>query len=165
MTQRTDDSCTVIQAFRDGDGQALAEIYGHWSPLVYSLALRSLPGITAAEQVTQRVFTRAWVTRAGFDPGRTRLPAWLMGIAQDEIADAARGTQVQSQRLAERLVLADEMSRLGTVPRQVLRMAFDDLTHPQIAERTGLSLVTVRGHIRRSLLTLRERLEMLNDAH
>ncbi len=165
MTQQTDDPSAAVDALRDGDVAALAELYRSWSPLVYSVALRSLNDAAAAEEVTRRVFIRAWVTRDGLDPSRTRLGAWLMEITRDEISSAATGTAVQPPRLAERLVLADAMCRLETVPRQVLRMAFDDVPHPQIAERTALPLDTVRGHIRRSLLTLRERLEMLADAH
>ena len=63
-------------------------------------------------------------------------------------------------------MLADEVSHLDAVPQRVLRMAlFDELTHAEIAERTGLSADTVKGHIRRSLLALRQRLEVQTDAH
>lgn len=184
VVQEGDSLSGVIEAFHAGDELALAEIYARWSPLVYSLALRALRNATDAEEVTQRVFTGAWTSRHTFDPSRAQLPAWLMGITRNKIADAhaARGRQarLRTQMItkthvedkitpadpAERLMLADEMSRLDDVPAQVLRMAFyDDLTHVQIAERMGLPLGTVKSHIRRSLLKLRERLEVLTDAH
>ena len=184
VVQQGHDLPTVIEAFRAGDELALAEIYARWSSLVYSLALRSLRDVTDAEEVTQRVFTGAWTSRRTFDPSRVPLSAWLVGITRNKIADAhaARSKQarlrtqmitqthmedkIEPADLAERLMLADEMSRLDAVPEQVLRMAFyDDLTHAQIAERMGLPLGTVKSHIRRSLLKLRERLGVLADAH
>jgi len=74
--------------------------------------------------------------------------------------------QIEPADLADRLMLADEMGRLAPVPRQVLRMAFyDDLTHSQIAERTGLPPGTVKSHIRRSLQRLRKSLEAQADAY
>lgn len=184
MIERDEDLSAVTEAFRAGDEHALAEIYARWSPLVYTLALRSLGNVTDAEEVTQRVFTAAWTSRHTFDPARAHLPAWLVGITRNKIADAhaARSKQarlrtrmvtqtqledrIEPADLAERLMLADELSRLDAVPKQVLRLAFhDDLTHAQIAERLGLPLGTVKSHIRRSLLKLRKRLEVLTDAH
>lgn len=184
VTQGGDDLSPVIEAFVAGDELALAEIYAHWSSLVYSVALRSLGNVTDAEEVTQRVFTAAWTSRQTFDLTRARLPAWLIGITRHKIADAQAARSKQSRLrtqliavtqtddkieptdLADRLVLADEMSRLAATPQQVLRMAFyDDLTHAQIAERMQLPPGTVKSHIRRSLLKLRERLEVVADAY
>ena len=184
VVQREGDLHTVVDAFRAGEERALTEIYARWSPLVYSLALHSLRDVADAEQVTQRAFTAAWNARHTFDPTQVQLATWLIGITRDKIVDlhearsrqARRQTQVVQQTrtpdetgpadLAEQLMLVDEMSRLDAVPKQVLRLAFDDhLTHSQIAERTGLPVATVRSHIRRSLLELRERLEVQTHAH
>ncbi|WP_367882095.1 RNA polymerase sigma factor [Rathayibacter oskolensis] len=113
------------------------------------------------------------------DPGRAALGAWLVGISRNRIADAHESRSRQ-RRLTQALVaiapqdegeapvdleakvlVADELARLDPVPRRVMSLAFyDDLTHTEIAERTGLLLGTVKSHIRRSLDRLRSRLEV-----
>ncbi|NQX06219.1 sigma-70 family RNA polymerase sigma factor [Rathayibacter sp. VKM Ac-2856] len=165
--------------FAAGEESALSEAYSRWSPLVFTLALRSLGDRGDAEDVVQRVFVSAWTGRAGFDPGRAALGAWLVGISRKRIADAhenrARERRLTAALVAvapvdegaapvdleERVLVADELARLDPVPRRVMSLAFyDDLTHTEIAERTGLPLGTVKSHIRRSLDRLRSRLEV-----
>lgn len=182
-TSSDDDRAALVERFLAGDEDALADIYRRYSSLVYSVALRSLGDVTDAEDVTQKVFVAAWTGRKNYRPERAGIAAWLMGIARYKIADTherrSRDKRIQNQvtanippteiepiDVAERLIVADEIARLENVPQQVLRLAFyEDLTHAQIAERLSLPPGTVKSHIRRSLIKIRSRLEVLPGAY
>lgn len=166
--------------FVAGDEAALAEIYRRWSPVIFTLALRSLGDRTDAEDVTQRTFVSAWSSRASYDAAKAQLSTWLVAIARRRIADMhesrarIRRLHEEMERLtapadlisapvdlSETLLLANEMQQLQPDARDVMRLAFyDDLTHEQISERLGMPLGTVKSHIRRSLTRLRDRLEV-----
>ena len=70
----------VAGAFSGGYPDALALVYRHFGPLVYSIALRSLGARTDAEDVTQQVFVSAWRSRASFERGRGTLGGWLVTV-------------------------------------------------------------------------------------
>jgi RNA polymerase sigma factor (sigma-70 family) len=178
------DHVRLVSAFQAGDERALAEAYARWSSLIYTIAVRSLGDPGEAEDVTQMVFIKAWHGRAGYDPTRARLPAWLVGIARHTVADSheARSRRHRLEHalvgellfrpadeavdVADRVMITDELQRLEPVPQRVMQLAFyDDLTHVQIAASLGLPLGTVKSHIRRSLSRLRTRLEANDDTH
>ena len=182
MEARELEPVTVVveEAFVRGDDEALALAYERFGGLVYSVAVRALGNAEDAADVAQLVFVAAWRSRDRYDPAKARLSSWLLGITRHKVADqyAARsragriadrvaatqgpvGYESPVDGLADRVMLADELARLGDPQREIMRLAFfDGLTHAQIAGRLGLPLGTVKSHIRRSLQRLRHRLEV-----
>ncbi|QNP61661.1 RNA polymerase sigma factor [Streptomyces genisteinicus] len=163
------------------DEAAFAAIFRRWSPLVHTMATRSLGDSWEAEDVTQQVFIGAWRGRAGFRQDRGPLGAWIVGITRRKIVDAlaartrrltlaqaAAGVAETAQPPAtaapesvlDRVLLVHELSLLSPDQREVLCLAFfEDLTHTQIARRTGIPLGTVKSHCRRGLQRLRSAIE------
>jgi RNA polymerase sigma factor (sigma-70 family) len=181
-TSEPDDQ-EVGRRFAAGEEQALAWAYERWAGQVHGMAVRAFGSGPDAEDVTQQVFVSAWTGRTGYRPESGPLPAWLVGICRHKIADtwARRARQRRENdaaladaqgrpggpvtagvdtAVADRVLLLDELELLGQPQRGIIELAFfEDLTHAQIAVRTGLPLGTVKSHIRRTLERLRARLE------
>ena len=176
------DDDEVARRFALGDEQALAWAYERYAGQIHGMAVRAFGSGPDAEDVTQQVFVSAWTGRNGFRRDAGPLPAWLVGICRHKIADtwakrdrqrraaeaaigqaqsAPAATPTFDNAVADRVLLLDELDRLGQPQRGLIELAFfEDLTHAQIADRTGIPLGTVKSHIRRTLERLRTRLEV-----
>ncbi|MBC3763295.1 RNA polymerase sigma factor [Quadrisphaera oryzae] len=174
----------VERDFAAGHEDALARAYERWGALVHGLAVRAV-GPVDADDVTQQVFISAWRDRDRYDPARGPLAGWLVGIARHRITDALRrraahreqpwdptdpggaqpaalgpGAVVEgADRSVEHVDVREEVEKLDQPQRRIVELAYwEDLTHAQISERTGLPLGTVKSHLRRTLVRLRGRL-------
>ncbi|MFK4104324.1 sigma-70 family RNA polymerase sigma factor [Streptomyces sp. NPDC019531] len=175
----------AVQTGQGVDGVPQDRRPEHASPLVHTLALRSLGDAKEAEDVTQQVFIGVWRGRLGYRAERGTLPGWIVGITRRKIADAllARSRRFDlvasaGSRLAlaehsgdrteaalDRLLVSAAMARLPSAQQRVLRLTFyEDLSQTQIAERTGWPLGTLKSHARRGLYRLRRGLEFAIDA-
>lgn len=170
--------------FAAGDEQALALAYERFAGQIHGMAVRAFGPGPDAEDVTQQTFVSAWTGRAGYRPEKGPLPGWLVGVARHKIADtwarrdkhrreaeaamseaqsgpADRVTPGFDSQVADRVLVLEELDQLGQPQRGIIELAFfEDLTHAQIAARTGIPLGTVKSHIRRTLERLRSRLEV-----
>jgi len=179
--ERSEDSAidALARDFAAGAEGALEELYRDISPLVYSLAVRTLGDATEAEDVTQQTFVAAWRSRHTFDPDKGALRGWVVGIARKTIAGALEGRTKDRRRFEavrdevavpqpdhiDDLLLAYEIDALGDPRRTIMALAFyEGHTHEQIAASLAMPLGTVKSHIRRSLTTLRNRLEAADVA-
>ena len=132
-----------MERFRAGDDLALRQAFDRYAGMVQRVGMLRLGNHHDAEELVQQVFVRAWKGRAGFDPARGSLGAWLLGIARRLIADryasldrdrkviaaaesiAPPATDVKSvDRVVDRVVVGDEVNRLPDEQRMVLRLAF-----------------------------------------
>lgn len=122
-------------------------------------------------------FARALQHRSRFDPERAPAIAWLLGIASNLMADAARRRKVSDaarRRLhMERVELTDEayeslaanqsdvdlgdlLGYLTPDARSIVRRRFiDGLSYAAIADEVGCSEQVVRQRVSRGLSTIR----------
>jgi RNA polymerase sigma factor (sigma-70 family) len=178
------DEAEIARRFATGDEEGLALAYRRYAGQVHGMAVRAFGPGPDAEDVTQQTFVSAWTGRAGYRPEKGPLPGWLVGVARHKIADtwarrekqrreaeaamseaqagpANRVTPGFDTQVADRVLVLEELDLLGQPQRGIIELAFfEDLTHAQIAARTGLPLGTVKSHIRRTLERLRTRLEV-----
>ena len=154
----------------------LRQVYEVHAPLVYSLCRRSL-GAEAAKDATQEIFVNAWRKRDQFDPSKGALGAWLVGITKRRIIDQLRSEGRHADRRAdeldhERLSSSDEpapervvdrmfaaqlLQNLPSRTRQVIELVYvHDLTHQEVADRTGLPIGTVKSDVRRGIMKIRD---------
>lgn len=174
----------LVAGFLRGDDDALKELYDRHARLVHGFC-RRVVGPDLAADVTQEVFVAAWRGRARYRPDQGTLAGWLMGIARFKAIDATRArvrrpdpvdpdvtaihlegpTSADVDGVAMRMLVADALAQLPERSREMVELAFyDDLTHTEIAERTGRPLGTVKSDIRRGLDRLRRHLEGFDAA-
>lgn len=160
-----------------GDRAAVQETISRYSGLVWSLARRMLPKGTDAEDTVQDIFIQLWQQADRFDPSIASETTFIATIARRRIIDKRRklnsgpdtvsseaaaplpadppeGLDPDTLTLAKRALGA--MEQLRPEQRKVIELSVTrDLTHPQIAEVTGMPLGTVKTHARRGLIKLR----------
>lgn len=172
------DERSLDLAFASGEAD-LRAVYDAHGSLVYSLCRRAL-GAEAAKDAAQEVFVSAWRRRDQFDPSKGALGAWIVGITKRRIIDQLRaegrhadrradaieddraGTPDEdTERVADRMLAAQLLRRLPDRTRDVIEMVYvHDLTHQEVAERTGLPLGTVKSDVRRGLQKIRNEMEV-----
>ena len=158
-----------------GDETVLREIFDEYASMVLGIG-RRLVG-DEAEDLVQQVFIAAWQGRERFDPSKGSIGAWLSGITRFKAIDHLRASgrrpstpsaevgereavEPVVDRVVDRMVLARALEAIPATRRQVVEMGFfQDLTHPEIAERLDMPLGTVKSHMRRGLEALQRELE------
>jgi RNA polymerase sigma-70 factor (ECF subfamily) len=139
----------LVREMRVGEEAALEGLYARYGGLVFTLALRIVGDPELAREVLQDTFLRCWDGREAYDPGRGRVPGWLMGIARNRAIDLLRSRSHQA-RLREREPLAgmvSEPAQPDTTDSVTLRRAVAGALHGlPVAQRQAIELAYYRGH-------------------
>lgn len=165
-----------------GDESGLTELYDRHAPFAFGVALKIVRDHDEAEDVVHDAFV-AIVERADqFRADRGSVAAWLVTAVRNLALDRARRRTRRAQITDDELrhepaepVLDPEsiswlehrrvtvVAALATIPeaqRRTLEIAFfEGLSYPEIAEREGVPLGTVKSRAARALAALRDALE------
>jgi RNA polymerase sigma-70 factor (ECF subfamily) len=166
------------------DALALKGLYERTSAKLYGICLRLLGDEAEAQDVLQEVYVTVWNKAALFDSRRSSPITWLAALARNRAIDrlrsrGARGAALRTDLDAAAGVADDRPSsfdvleqaednsrlhhcleQLEEKARAMIRAAFfDGATYPELAERDGVPLPTVKSRIRRGLMRLRGCLE------
>jgi RNA polymerase sigma-70 factor (ECF subfamily) len=166
----------LMERVARGDHVAFAELFAHYAPRIKGYLLRLGLEAAQAEELSQEVMIAVWRKAASFDPQQAGVTTWIFRIARNRRIDAFRrehrgafdpddpvlqpepevapdATMDMAAREAEvRAALAE----LSEDQRLLVREAFyEDLSHSQIASKTGLPLGTVKSRLRLAFTKLK----------
>jgi RNA polymerase sigma-70 factor, ECF subfamily len=172
----------AMQRLKEGDESALEELYDRHAPLMLGVARKIVRADEEAEDVVHDAFV-AVVERADqFNPARGSFVAWLLttvrNLALDRARRRIRRAQITQDELRHepsepvadpealswlehrRVAVLAALARIPEAQRRTLEVAFfEGLSYPEIADRDGVPLGTVKSRAARALSALRTALE------
>lgn len=170
-------------AFSRGEAWAYEAAYRIHGDALYAAAYGILHDAPDAQDCVHDVMVRLWQRRHVFTPERGSLRAFLAVCARNEALTRARNTGTRERILtraaapaasardhgddvAERESMERALGALTGKQRDTIEMAYYQcLTHPEIAERTGEPLGTVKSRLAGALRRLREYFSAEESSH
>ena len=170
----------LLRRIRDGDGNALTELYERLGRAMYALACQIVRDPSSAEDVVQEVFVATWLHADRYDARRGSPASWMFGLTRHKAIDLLRRETTSRSRtvdadltirpaaedVEQEVWLSYRRDRargalavLSSDQREAVELAFfGGLTHVEVADRLGIPLGTAKTRIRVGLLRLRDAL-------
>ncbi|MEZ6002564.1 MAG: RNA polymerase sigma factor [Planctomycetota bacterium] len=172
MSSQPSESQDILPRIAAGDAEAVQECLTRYTPLVWALARRFWSDTAGAEDVVQDIFIDIWKSAGRFDPAKASETTFIATIARRRMIDRQRrqSTAPIARPMEEQPIpveddnlvaieVHDEAKQVREAldqlkpeqQRVILLSVVEGLSHPEIAQATGLPLGTVKSHIRRGL--------------
>jgi RNA polymerase sigma-70 factor, ECF subfamily len=175
------DDESLVSRISQGDQAAFSIFYDRYARILYSFSMKSLNSREESEEVVLDVFSQVWRIADRYVTSKGRVDTWLFMMTRSRILDRLRKrqrglpsesvfialTEIQSEQFSvdpiEDAVMAERrekvLSALKILPeeqRLVIELAYyQGLSQSEIAQKTGLSLGTVKTRVRLGLSKLK----------
>lgn len=171
----------ILRRIATGDASALTECIDTHGPAIWGVARRRIPDEHEAEEAVQDVFAAIWESAGRFDPAKGGEKTFVMTLARRRIIDRARRRRPAAAEMVEDPVRASEaegraeeldelarvmesMAALRPIERRVLRLSIHEgMSHSEVSAELDMPLGTVKSHLRRAILRVRELLGVVDD--
>jgi RNA polymerase sigma-70 factor, ECF subfamily len=162
------------------DRAAFTRLFAYYGPRVKGYLIRLGLDAAQAEELSQDVMVAVWRKAASFDRRQASAATWIFRIARNRRIDVFRqerramldvhdpAFQPQPEAAPDVAAAASEqevrvrqaMEQLPPEQRDLVREAFyEDRSHREIAERTGMPLGTVKSRLRLAMAKLKLQLD------
>lgn len=183
--QQSEADDSILQGVAEGIEHAMEHCITKYGGLVWSIAKRHVRDHSSAEDVVQETFTDLWKSAKRFDPAIATECTFIGMLARRRAIDFARresrrpkleplpdsesiphaSSDASAATRCDGSQVRAALRELPSETQQILALHFDEgMTHPEIAERTGLPLGTVKTRLRRGLMQARDILRRLEGA-
>lgn len=157
-----------------GEPAAVQRCIERYGGLIWSLARRLLHSQAEAEDAVQEIFVEVWKNAWKYDAAVASETAFIAMLARRRLIDRRRKLDRRHDRGAlpetppageapqradpeEARAAAAALGQLSDEQRRCLRLSvYEGLSHEKIAASTGLPLGTVKTHVRRGLIRIRQ---------
>jgi RNA polymerase sigma-70 factor (ECF subfamily) len=157
----------VVAGFIAGDEQAVRTVHQRYGGAVRTVARSMVDDRELVAEIVQQTFVKAWRAAASFD-GERELGPWLYAIARRTAIDVLRKerrptasahepetdvavTPLSFERTWEMFEVRRALDALPDGEREVMRLNhLAGLTHPEIADRLGIPVGTVKSRSARA---------------
>ena len=171
----------LLTRIAGGDLDATGELYDRYATILFPLALRIVRDRAEAEDVLHDAFVAVGDRAGQYSRDRGTVGAWLVtlvrnlsidrtrrrdrrgNLARDVIAHEPVAKVADPEELTAAAGTREKVRRalasLPDVQRITLEVAFfEGLSYPEIAEREGVPLGTIKSRAARAIMSLREAL-------
>jgi RNA polymerase sigma-70 factor, ECF subfamily len=168
----------IAAALAARDPGAIGAVSDRFGRFLGGFLAEALPDRGSAEEVLQQVLVEIWRRGPDYDASRASLLTWMMTIARSRVIDERRRRRpepvepellagaveepadAETDELIERWRVAELLARIPREEATLLRLRFyEGLAQPEIAERMGMKLGTVKSRMVAALARLRDLIE------
>lgn len=175
----------ILPALAAGDPRAAEDFLAQYGDLLWSLARRFSDDHAEIEDAVQEAVIEIWKSASKFDPNVASETTYVAMIARRRYIDRLRqrkrrptpepladddqltgdGGQLSLETLTEVERIKPIIGQMREVQRNVVQLAiFRGYSHGDIARVLNMPLGTVKTHLRRALLAIREQLGEKGDS-
>jgi len=165
------------------NNDSLKDLVKRYRGLIRSIASRTVRNPLDLEEVEQEILVKLWNSMERYDPTRAKESTFIAMLARRCVIDflRARGRRPFEEPIEsaenvgawdadnaigkeDAVRLVEAMNMLPPERAQLLDTSFwSGLSHREIAKKTGISLGTVKSHLRRGINELRSHLDAVGQ--
>lgn len=176
------DEPELITQLQQKDISALAYLYDHYAPALYSIIIRIVKTEEVSEEVLQVTFIRIWDKIESYNPKKGKLFTWMLNIGRNLALDQLRSKEFTRKSKTDALknnhasfenahtfveqkirdtALTDLLHHLTERQQMIINLIyFQGHTYTEVSEEFDIPLDTVKTSLRLALVSLRKLLNI-----